>query len=1306
MSTFHDETADEVPVRDITLNLSQAAPGPDLSVAQNARARQDISRVSREELEDRFLRLHEETLLLKQHIHKQDDKIKKLGTKLMRLVKDRGRMEQLAAGRGQAVHRVRDVEMEEMMEELQEKVRGLQAENEGLKQRLLLAKQQVLQVQSRRPTPYGHVQSRINSGLKRLRDDTPSPSQLRPKSTRSVEGGGRPPTGLLPRYGHSLLEDARAEIRNLENVIESQRGHIEEMDRAAELLRDQLRKKETEYEENLLQIRQQQTSKLRSSVNNNVTMIKLQKQLAERANAITVLEGRFLQLQESQRTMKASHDAATAKVDELTGQLKDERQRSLDLERQLQNMTFSNIRTKELQEQIRDAEKERDLLKENYDKLVNSTLDVSQQQKWRIQEQQLKVQIAQLEMALKADLTDKNEILDKIKAERDTNEKLTEENKRLQIQFLEQKQQLDELNDRMKFYTKESELDVAELTEALMLIKARKSKTSGELGFLEELEEEVQSDAESSVKKLRAAHTETIQELEKTRNMISIEHKINKGYKAELDAVSQKMDSDKTEYEQKLERQAQLLDMRAAKIKKLEAQLRDIAYGTKAYVFKPDITDEDEADEFDETVHLERGENLLELQIVNASLSPSALEAVGECEPATFCTYGFYDFELHSTPVVTGQKPEYGFTSQYVVRMDDWFLEYLHTYSVTLELHQAMGLDFQMLATGQLRLRQLLEQDGKVHGTVPLVGVSGEAQSFGSVDYWMRLRVPMKETIRLYKERVKAVGYINTALNEDGQLPPPNSGSNVLYVTVQRCRSLRSRSSEQPSPFVVYKFSDFPDHDTATVQDCCDPRFADLKAYSVLMDSDLDRYLKSEALQFYVFDYKEEQMDAYLGKARVPLLSLAHDKGITGVFELADSSGLSTGHIEVTLKWKFTYLPPPGSTMTVEQAKFVPKEKPVKETPERQQEQYNVEEEKKKDKELQNKDVDETLKEEKEAKEPPHHSTSLPVAAASNAPLPKPRQKPQIKDRLGAKKVKFLDVTATDEQVEDGSSPSASVLPEKRETKLSPIIKVVSEATPAPPSTTEEEDEEDESHFSEGQLIPASSQSGSDDSEISEEIIEEDVAEVPAAEEDQSESTQSDSDDCIVPGQASAGRKPSERVRVEIVSLSLRPESRAARDGSVVRLFVEYSLLDLPSEETPLSLPKPPPGKSIHYNYSNVIHVDVENNGPRRELLRGVLQGRNPQMESIRFTVVSEPPEEEEQERECEDVGVAYLRIPDILDKQQDLTETSLNVVDVEDSSLVVGSLTVSVEGLEALQSIMEDPDQDCTPISPLQPMA
>ncbi|XP_070763837.1 protein fantom [Enoplosus armatus] len=1286
MSTLLDETAADVPVRDITVTLSRLAAGPqDSSVYQNARARQDISRVSREELEDRFLRLHEETLHLKQHIHKQDDKIKKLGTKLMRLVKDRGRMEQLAVGGGQPVSRVRDVEMEEMIEELQENVRGLQTENEGLKQRLLVAKQQLINSQSRRPSPYGHVQSRVSSGLKKLRDDASSP-QTRPKSTRSLEGGGRPPTGLLPRFGHSLLEEARAEIRNLENVIELQRSHMEEMEGVSEQLQDELRKKEAEYQERLLQVRQQQTSKLRSHVNNNVTMIKLQKQLADRSNGITELEGRFLQLQESQRTLKVSHDAAMMKVDELSGQLKDERLKSLDLEKRLQSSTISKIKMEQLQERISEVEQERDLLKENNEKLVNSAFDVSWQQKWQIQEQQLKLQIVQLETALKADLVDKNEILDKIKAERDTSEKLTEENKKLQIQFLEQKQQLEELNDRLKFYSRESEYNVSELTEALLLIKTRNSQRSGDLGFLKEVEEGAGRSAESTVRELRAAHAETIQELEKTRNLLSMESKICKDYKAELEAVLKKMDSDRVEHEQKLERQAQLLDTRAAKIKKLEAQLRDIAYGNKTYVFKPGVTDEDEADESDETLQLQRGENLLELQIVGTTLSPSALEALGDSEPSTFCTYSFYLFELHSTPVVTGQKPKYGFTSKYVVSMDDRFLDYLHRNSVTVELHQALGLDWRTVATGQLRLQQLLEQDGRVHGSMSLVGTSDEVWSFGSVDYWLRLRIPMAETIRLYKEKVKAVGYINTALNQDAQLQSPSGCWNELYITVQRCRDLQSRSSQQPSPYVVYKVFDFSDHPTATVHDCCDPHFGELKSYSVLMDVELDQYLKSEVLQFYVFDYKEEQMDTYLGKARVPLLSLAQDQGITGVFELTDPSGFPAGHIEVTLKWKLTYLPPPGSTMTVEEPKFIPREKHVKLTADLKQEHYFVEEEKR--------DVGEKGKE--EAKDLFHLSASLPAVTASKALLPNLRQKTQIKEGLMAKKVTFVDPSAANDQVEDKSSPRP------RETTSSPVGQVLSEATPQ--STAEEEDEEEESHFSEGQLLPTSSQSYSDDSEISEEIIE-DPEEAPAAKEDQSESTQSDSDDCIVYGPAT-GRKSSERVRVEIMSLSLRPESWVARDSSVVRLFVEYSLLDLPTEETPLSLPKPPRGKSINYNYSKVIPVDAENNGVRRRLLRGVLQGRNPQMERIRFTVVSEPPEEEEQERECEDVGVAFLRIPEILERQQDLTETSLNVLDVEDSSEVVGSLTVSVEGLDALQAIIQDQDQERTPVSPLLPSA
>uniref|UniRef100_A0A671N2E9 C2 domain-containing protein n=1 Tax=Sinocyclocheilus anshuiensis TaxID=1608454 RepID=A0A671N2E9_9TELE len=1178
-----DETAGDIPVKDITVNPSGAATLPEALLSHNIRERQNVSKFSKEELEDKFLRLQDENLTLKQHACKQEDKIRRMATKLIRLVKDRKQSE---GGR--------DVEMEEMMEELQEKVQELEKQNEGLKRRLLAAKQQ-LQVQNRRHTPYSHIQPRINSGLRRLTDDMPMASPSRPHTPkagiRHVEGdmSAKPPQGLLPRYGHShsILSS---------NVIESQLAQMEEMERSAEMLRDQLKRKEREFEESLLQMREHQASGQRLTIKDNVEMIKLQKLLSERANTLTVLEGRFLQQQESMKTLKASHDAALVKVDEVSRQLKEERLKSLQLETQIQTRALDQRHTQELQERIQDLEKERDLLKENCDKLVKSVFDVSQEQKWKTREQQLKLQVAQLEMALKSDLADKNQILDKIKAERDLNEKLMQENRELQLRYLEQKQQLDEIKERMKFFTKESEIDAAELSEALMLIKVRRIQKSGELGFLEKVEEDVKVDVERSLRELQATHAETVQELEKTRNMLIIQHKINKDYQAEVQAVTRVMDDLKLEYELKSEKLAQLLDMRAAKIKKLEAQLKDIAYGTKTHVFRPDVTSNGVTDEFDESLRLARGENLLEIHLGRAQFSPEAVESLKDKDPSTFCTYAFYDFELQSTAVVRGAHPAYGLTSQYLMRVDDLFLNYLHSSSVTVEVQLAEGLSFCTVAAGQLRLNQLLERDGKVFGTIQLVGVTDEIQVFGALEYWLKLRVPMEQAIRLYKERVKALGYLNTSMRDSQALsvPVPSCPSlmdgdlNELNITIHSCCDLRSRGPHtQPSPYIIYKLYDFPDHDTPIISSTNEPQFEDHMVFPVAMNSDLDVLLRSEALVFYVFDDLDVENQLYLGKARVPLISLAHDKTITGMFELTDPEGLPSGQISVTLQWKFTYLPPTSSAITTQQTTITGRM-----TPERQTETQLM------------------------TKDPPL--------------IPQPTVSETV------------------------------------------IVLEAGEAT----AVSEEEDEE-ESHFSEGQVITASSQS--DESEISEELQEPLTGCMSV----------------VIRSCDALLHQPSECIRVEIVSMSLKPGSRVAEDSAIVRLFVEYSFLGLPSVETPLSLKKPLPGHSVSYNFSNVIHVDKESNQSRRQTLRAVLEGRKRQLEHIKFTMVSDPPEEEEQDEECEDVGVAYLRILDIMEKHRDMKDVSLNIVDVQDSSEVIGHLVVTVEALEALTSIMKDPERD-----------
>lgn len=119
---------------------------------------------------------------------------------------------------------------------------------------------------------------------------------------------------------------------------------------------------------------------------------------------------------------------------------------------------------------------------------------------------------------------------------------------------------------------------------------------------------------------------------------------------------------------------------------------------------------------------LHPSENLFELHIHQAFLTPAALVQAGDTQPTTFCTYSFYDFETHCTPLSAGPQPLYDFTSQYVVQTDYLFLHYLQGTSVRLDLHQAMGSEHHVLATGWISLDKMLGTVERVHGLATLTG--------------------------------------------------------------------------------------------------------------------------------------------------------------------------------------------------------------------------------------------------------------------------------------------------------------------------------------------------------------------------------------------------------------------------------------------------------------------------------------------------------------------------------------------------------------------------------------------------------
>ena len=83
-----------------------------------------------------------------------------------------------------------------------------------------------------------------------------------------------------------------------------------------------------------------------------------------------------------------------------------------------------------------------------------------------------------------------------------------------------------------------------------------------------------------------------------------------------------------------------------------------------------------------------------------------------------------------------------------------WIYVYLLQESCTLELHQSFGQDFSTIAACQLTFKEIFDKaHGRIHGTASLTGVhsSGSGIGFGSLEYWVRLRVPMDQALRLYK---------------------------------------------------------------------------------------------------------------------------------------------------------------------------------------------------------------------------------------------------------------------------------------------------------------------------------------------------------------------------------------------------------------------------------------------------------------------------------------------------------------------------------------------------------------------------
>ncbi|KAG9487009.1 hypothetical protein GDO78_007075 [Eleutherodactylus coqui] len=951
--SFFDETSSDLPVKDTdcrpaVIAAIQVNPYMLSHVEKDLKARRRVSLISREELEDNFLRLHEENLLLKDYARRQEDKIKRMATKLLRLTSEIGKQ---GEKKGPGVPRDgRDLGAEEMIEDLQDRVRDLERRNEALRHRLITYKQR-LQFQSGcRHCPYSSVSARIDSGVRK-------PAVLPDKYKRGLVVQGPDighPHGTGDYCVETLSDEARAEIDRLFQIIRRQTNSVD--DRTTALLKNMVTSKPKELGTEMI-LPLQQVEDQRTTIQENVTNIRLQKELREKSTSLCALREQFQQLKEKQKSLTLSHQAVLIQLEDLSSQLKEERGKVLAMEIDQKNMANLQKSLLEFQEQVSDLEKEKELLKENYENLLQSSLDTEHVNSWKVAEFELKAQITKLEGQIQCHVIDLTQSKELLQLEKGQNDHLKQVISQLQSQLLEKMQEIHHLQDKLSdFFLLTTAKNVpkdehtagqkAESTKVEDLQRVTESN-GGENDLRDEKREKkegksnqrepdlvsnmesedlrreeeerrkiMEEKRQSSLRGMEVAHAETILELEKAREMLSLQHKINTDYQEELKTVKLRLECEFRENEEKVNHYEGRLHQRNSRVQMLEAQLKDIAYGTFPFRVKTEDSPSSEVDA-SPPPSLHRGETLFEVHISDICFTPYGVRRIEDPQPITFCIYSLYDFETHATPVVTGIRPQYNFTSHYAVTPDPEFLRYLRVGMLTVELYQVKGVDHCELARGRLKLDAALQTTDRVYNSLILTDEVGE--TIGELSYWLRLHGALSRVQCLQRQRNKAHGYLSTRRHGNTEKfwkSPLGSGlQNELILKIWGCRSLKvSHLGHQPSPYIAYRFYHYPDHTTSIIPCSNNPQFGYEAIYPLQLTIDLERYLQKECLYIYVFDDEETQPGVYLGKAEVPLLRLAQGNSIQGDFGLMNSYGKCVGSVQMSLEWKNPYHEP-GQTL-------------------------------------------------------------------------------------------------------------------------------------------------------------------------------------------------------------------------------------------------------------------------------------------------------------------------------------------------------------------------------------------------------
>ena len=171
-----------------------------------------------------------------------------------------------------------------------------------------------------------------------------------------------------------------------------------------------------------------------------------------------------------------------------------------------------------------------------------------------------------------------------------------------------------------------------------------------------------------------------------------VQANINLEQKNEIEALQQRLLQVKSEFQGQIGEYKKIFDMKAARIHKLEMQLRESTYGQVSKNVNVNNL-------MSQTVHTPSGQSLFEIHILQANLTKEFILKLGTDEPQIFATWTFYEHDMQYTPVIKGSKPHFDCSAYYKVLTKMFQNSFTWTRSSSISRGYGTGVPGVALAT-------------------------------------------------------------------------------------------------------------------------------------------------------------------------------------------------------------------------------------------------------------------------------------------------------------------------------------------------------------------------------------------------------------------------------------------------------------------------------------------------------------------------------------------------------------------------------------------------------------------------------